>query len=489
MIFQENMTMLSSFSRTFLPCIVGILFAAAGLAFFLASECGSGEKGKEKASSRESAVVSILREAMPSVVNISTKRIIRESTGENAFPFSPLPSGRVADSASAPGRESYSLGSGSVIDSSGLILTTAHVIHRASEIDITLSNGQVYQAQTLAADNQNDIALLRLLNPPATLIPIRIAQVNDLLIGETVIAVGNPFGLDSSVTVGILSATHRKFTYRGKTLFSDILQTDAGVYPGNSGGPLINMDGDMIGMNMSSFKDAPRIGFAIPLLRIENTLAGWMIPEKLHSLSLGILPQVRVSVEGQKPEIFIAEVLEGSPASRAGITPGSVLEEFNGADCKSLPGLCRQLTKLKAEETVTLRLRGKNTVFRLKLEPLRHPDGLELAKKKLHLSLRLLTPQLAELLHFPFHSGVILDDLPGNSGLPLRRGDMLVSLNAHRINSPTDLAQALEKTSPGERIQAEFISFSSAAGNPVPQRKNNGGGVFLIKRRVILTVR
>ncbi len=488
MISQENMTMLSSFSRTFLPSIAGILFAAAGLAFFLASECGSGEKEKEKTSSRESAVVSILREAMPSVVNISTKRIIRESSGENAFPFSPLPSGTGEDGAPAPERESYSLGSGSVIDSSGLILTTAHVIHRASEIDITLSNGQVYQAQTLAADNQNDIALLRLINPPATLVPIRIAQVNDLLIGETVIAVGNPFGLDSSVTVGILSATHRKFTYRGKTIFSDILQTDAGVYPGNSGGPLINMDGDMIGMNMSSFKDAPRIGFAIPLMRIENTLAGWMIPEKLRSLSLGILPQVRVTLKGE-PEIFIAEVLENSPAARAGIHPGTVMEEFNGTACTSLPELCRQMTRLKPGDSVTLRLRDEASAIRLRLEPLSHPDGLELARKKLNLSLRVLTPQIAKLLHFPFHSGIILDDLPKKSGLPLRRGDMLVSLNAHRINSPTDLAQALEKTTPGERIQAEFISFASAAGNPAPQRKNNGGGVFLIKRRVILTVR
>ena len=156
------------------------------------------------------------------------------------------------------------------------------MIDGAEKIAVTLSNGKVCRADVIAEDPENDIALLKLKDPPAVLPVIPLVRPWRLLLGETVIAVGNPYGLDGTVTVGILSGINRSLADGNRLLFSDLLQTDAAIFPGNSGGPLINLDGCMIGMNMAVKRNAPGISFAVPLLRIENVLAKYMLPARLE---------------------------------------------------------------------------------------------------------------------------------------------------------------------------------------------------------------
>lgn len=454
------MSMVLLFSRTSWPYILGILLIAAGLLFFILPH---EDAEIPEQSLRETPVVSAINRIMPSVVNISTHGIVqRISPIENNL-FSQDDEPGTAQNSNP---ETYSLGSGSIIHESGLILTNAHVVHRASAIDVTLNNGQMYKAIMIANDYLNDIALLKIISPPENLVPLRPARVNDLMLGETVIAVGNPFGLDSSVTVGILSGINRKFTYNGKVLFSDMIQTDVSVYHGNSGGPLLNLDAEIIGMNMSYFRGAPRIGFAIPLMRIENVLARWIIPEKMSSLSFGLVPQVRINSK-QRPEIYISEVFEDSPAAKAGIHEGDILTVFNGNTCHSLSALSREMMNLKAGQPVTLKT-GNGKEFRIEPEQLHYPDGLELAKEKLNISLQILTPQLSELLQIPplYSHGIIVNDIAGLGDLPIKRGDILVNLNSYAINSPEDIAHVLNNARPGERIDAGFISnFQDKASN------------------------
>ena len=206
---------------------------------------------------RRNEVVRAIEKALPAVVNISTQRVIDSENLSDSDDFSALQ--RLFDKflRSQKSSASYSLGSGCIIDPSGLIVTNAHVVERAAKIMITLNGGRNFEAEIVADNPLHDIALLKIRNPPRGLTAICCDDSGRLYLGETVIAVGNPFGLDSSITVGALSGTRRRFTYQGHVIFSDILQTDAIVYPGNSGGPLINIEGNMIGMNMSSYENAP----------------------------------------------------------------------------------------------------------------------------------------------------------------------------------------------------------------------------------------
>ncbi len=427
---------------------------------------------------RRTPVVEATEKAMPSVVNISTERVMTKSfspwnVGSSGDPFD----GMLEDFVKRQGNQvSYSLGSGSIIDSSGLVVTNAHVVHRASKITVTLNDGRSFEAREMAGDYLNDLSLLQIINPPADLKAIETAAPGDLLLGETVVAVGNPFGLDSSITHGVLSATGRKLTFEGKVVFSDIIQTDAAVYPGNSGGPLINIEGRMIGINMAFHKDAPGIGFAIPLARVENALAKWLIPERFSNICLGIVPAVRPSKSGA-PEIYLADVIKESSAEKAGLKPGDVLVSFQGAPLRDLLAFGKSLIRLKEGQEASLGLAGGREV-KLKMFCMMLKDGKTAARNRLGLGLQELTPQLASALGYPFDGGLIVSDLL--AGLPpgVERGDMLARLGESPVHSWDDVARALEGRPYGDKLEAVFVSISI----------RNGVG-YLTKKLIDLTVK
>ncbi|HJX28342.1 MAG TPA: trypsin-like peptidase domain-containing protein, partial [Thermoanaerobaculia bacterium] len=203
------------------------------------------------AAARRTPVVIAAEKVSPAVVNISAESMVREVDPFFGLFFGPQT------------RQSQSLGSGLIIDPNGIVVTNAHVIEGASRIQVTMLDGRELEANVLGADRDADLAVLKVDARGLPAVPL--GQSGDLMIGETVIAIGNPFGLTHTVTTGVLSARGRTVpSERGERLFTDFLQTDTSINPGNSGGPLVNILGEVIGVNTAIISGASGIGFAIP---------------------------------------------------------------------------------------------------------------------------------------------------------------------------------------------------------------------------------
>lgn len=219
------------------------------------------------ASQRETPTVKVVREYGASVVNISTEQITLVQGSPMWGRFKDLWG---QDLQTVYGVKTKSLGSGVVVRADGVIATNAHVVQMASKIFVTFRNGETYQARLLGTDAASDLALIAV-NPPKPLKPVKLAK--DALIGETVITVGNPYGLQNSVSQGIISATGRTFvTQPQDQSFRDLIQIDAANHPGSSGGALFNLDGELTGVNLALFENTTDISFAIPAYKVRQML-------------------------------------------------------------------------------------------------------------------------------------------------------------------------------------------------------------------------
>lgn len=222
---------------------------------------------------RHSTVVEAIKKCSPSVVNISTEHIVLLRQN----PFWGNYGGLLDDLHARFPMERLtamklpSLGSGVIVSDDGLIVTNAHVIQRGSKIYVTLLDGKTYEAVSLGTDLVNDLALIKI-EPKHTIKPIRFAD--DVLLGETVITIGNPFGLQNSVSAGIISGTGRRFSSPDENReIGDLVQTDAAISPGSSGGALVNLEGKLVGINIAVVQNAPNIGFAVPVAKVRALLA------------------------------------------------------------------------------------------------------------------------------------------------------------------------------------------------------------------------
>ncbi len=410
---------------------------------------------------RITPTVRAIDRVLQSIVNLSTQtKVVGETYGERNA-----------------GDNDFIIGSGTIIDSSGLVVTNSHVVRRAARINVRLADGRKFTARELASDSQNDLALLQIEPPPGkdSLRVIPLAVPGDLMLGETVITVGNPYGLGSTISRGVLSAVGRRVTEDGKVIFSDLLQTDAPIYPGGSGGPLINLAGEMIGVTAAIHREAKGIGFAIPLTRVLNVLAGWMVPERFNNAELGIVPAVKVHGPGSA-EIYLAAVVHESPAWRAGLRNGDIIAGFNGKKAENLLDMSRYLCKLKAGSTIELTLKNGHK-YHVKLKQLKWTDGKTAARVKLGVGLQKLTKPLAKALGYPFYGGIIVSDiLSGNEYI--QRGDILARLGDQPILSFADVAKALHGTKPGQRINACLIAIKK--GRRISR---------LIKKETVITIK
>ncbi len=449
--------------KIFIPLVIAFLFSAA---VFPA----------ETENLRITPVVKAVSEVLPSVVNIGTERIVSRPYsrwGAND-PFESMFRDFFAEQGAV---NTTSLGSGCIIDPSGLIITNSHVVSRATKITVTLDDGTQYTAREIASDDLNDIALLKIENPPdgKKFKPMKFAKPEDLLLGETVIAVGNPYGLGHSISQGVLSASGRKATYEGNVIFSDIIQTDAAINPGNSGGPLINLNGELIGISTAIFKEAQGIGFAIPVKRLEDVLAKWMIPERFSDISLGIVPAQRKNQDGAM-EFVVGEIFQGSPAAKSGLKKDDRILGINGVRPIRLLDIGFILWKIQAGDEIRVSTSDTKT-FSFKAEKIKYADGFEMAMAKLGLGLQELTPKLARALEYPFEGGLVVSDLPGESE-NVSRGDILVRLDEIPVNSASDVAKVLTSRHHGDNIEALFVSLI---------KKN--GKFYVMKRAAVLKVK
>ncbi len=402
-----------------------------------------------------------VKKALPWVVNIGTNEQIIQVND----PFAPFFMEFFSQRRNFRTTTQYSpIGSGVIVDPHGLILTNEHVVRRAPQIEVRLWDGTAYPAQIVGFDTLNDLCLLQLTGDydGHPLAYADFAHANDLMLGESVIAIGNPFGLEHSVSRGVISAFDRSFE-EGDVAFDDIIQIDAAINPGNSGGPLINLDGQLIGINLAIKADAQGIGFAIPLARIERFLSFWLTPAHFSDHYLGLNgPITAFTTNG----IILPDVLPDSPLSKAGLQAGDIITAVNGAQVRRPIDFGRALWIHDPTAAITFTTADEKDH---QVQPAMMPEQL-LIETRLGLRLQELTPAVRKAMGVPedlegvMVSEVISDPAFSNQGAQwheiIKRGDIIAQVNHQDITSAQELADALAQTRSGSLLQLGFYSIS-----------------------------
>ena len=410
---------------------------------------------------RRTPVVEAVEKALPSVVNIGTERIVKVVYRDPFFNLRSLAQGGLIPGEMLPPpvvREQtrHSLGSGVVVDEAGYILTNYHVIEQASKIRVTFDDVHVFDAVLLAGDPLNDLALLKI-DAGRPLQAAAFARDDDLMLGETVIALGNPFGFSQTVTVGVLSGINREARFRNRVVYNDILQTDAAFNYGSSGGPLVNLDGEMIGLNVQILQDAQNIGFAIPVKRIRTLLAPWMSPRTVRYGTLGF----ELSASN---DVLVVETVEpGSEAEKAGLKPGQQLLALDGVAMHDVLDFNRSLLKKNLGDAfrATLRDGEGSREIELALAPPPRRSGDQLARERLGLVLSTGTPDQA--VRAGFQQGLGIEGvLAGGAaaGTGMKPGLLLTRINNVEIRAGDDVALALQSVRPGEFVKLRLVRLT-----------------------------
>jgi serine protease Do len=332
---------------------------------------------------RRDATVQVIERVMPCVVNIATETVVPVQDPFEAM-FRRFYGQQPTDTMT-------SLGSGVIIDENGYLLTNDHVVRRAQRIGVKFNTGtNVYEATVEASDPKRDVALLKLkARPGEKFRAIRLAREDDLLLGETVLALGNPYGLGGSVSRGILSSKSRTVPQEGAALAPlNWLQTDAPINPGNSGGPLINLKGELIGLNVAVFNQTQEgqpvqgIGFAIPIRLVQEALGDILPTEFIRSYWFG----ARVKV-GSYP-LVISSVQPESPAGRAGMKVGDTIMQVNGTVPRTIFEFGDLLTaKPAANVNITIRRDAQLREMQVRLLPETRIFNADMIREKLGLTL------------------------------------------------------------------------------------------------------
>ena len=416
--------------------------------------------------------VSLAKKMRPVVVNISTTQVSDGRGGSPEFgspfgeddPFNdfwrrffggPMPRG--------PQRQ-RSLGSGFFIDGDGSILTNNHVVENASKIVVKLSDDQEYEAKIVGRDPKTDIAIIKIDGKP-NLPAASLGDSDKLEVGEWVVAIGNPFGLDSTVTSGIVSAKGRHI---GQGPYDNFIQTDASINPGNSGGPLINLRGEVIGINTAIFSRTGGnigIGFAIPINLVKELLPQLRGKGKVTRGYLGVLiqkvtPEIAESLGMEKASgALVANVSKDGPADKAGVKVGDVIVEFDGKEIKDSGDLPILVARTPVDKKARLKvLRDKKeVVLTVAVGELKDEEIVATAPEKgeLGLTVQRLTPQMAESLGLEKSDGVVVTAVePGSAAdeAGIRRGDVILEVDRKAIRNLDEYKKAIAGTRKGRGV-------------------------------------
>ncbi len=356
----------------------------------------------------------------------------------------------------------FPLGSGVIIDEDGYIVTNEHVVSQASSIEVSLHDGKTFKATVVSSDPKNDLAILKIeTDKPLPYINMGISD--DLMIGETVIALGNPFGLGNSVTTGVLSAKNRKLKFNAGNLiieYNDLIQTDALINPGNSGGPLVNIDGELIGINTVIIEQGQGIGFAIPVNKVKQTLVKLFNFSEKNKLWVGV--KARDAKEGNTG-VEITEVEEDSPAEKAGLKQGDIIVKLDTVDIIDMLDYEKFMLKKSVGDTVSMLLIRNMASIRLPLtlEKTPAPSGSKLARDKLGISVQQLTLDIAKSLGLRARDYGILISAVDKGGpadnVGIKQGYVIVRMGPYRITNLEELGIILNKVYSGEIIDIGLI--------------------------------
>jgi serine protease Do len=359
-----------------------------------------------------------------------------------------------------------SLGSGFVFDAAGYIITNHHVVENASKVVVKFHDEREFEAQVIGSDPKTDLAVI-LVEGAEDLVPLALGNSEELQVGEWVLAIGNPFGLDHSVTAGIVSAKGRRIHRRNP--YDDFIQTDAAINPGNSGGPLVNLRGQVVGVNTAIFSNGGGnigIGFAIPIDMARNIVP--QLKETGHVtrgwLGVKIQPvdeDIRASLGLEDAAgALVAEVFEDSPADKAGVRVGDVIVRFDGAEVpksSDLPAIVAVTPVGKDVEVVVIR-DGEPVTLAANIARLEgdDEDAQPVKAGALGLTVQDLTPELVEQLELPEDAegvvvtSVVNDSPAGEAGM--QPGDLIEMIGNRAVTSAAEFRDLAEAREPGESV-------------------------------------
>jgi serine protease Do len=418
----------------------------------------------------------------PAVVNISTTTTVRVPGNPFQHFFGQNPHDPFGDFfedffGAVPDRElkQRSLGTGFIVDKSGLIITNNHVVERADEIKVKLTDSREFKAAVIGRDPKTDLALIKISSPFEKLPVLVLGDSDKIRVGDWVLAVGNPFGLEHTVTKGIISATGRVI---GSGPYDNFLQTDAPINPGNSGGPLINLHGEVIGINTAIVPGGQGLGFAIPSNMAKAITAQLKDKGQVTRGWLGVsmqkmTPELASSFGRQETHgALVTDVVPQSPAERAGIKSGDIIVSFAGRNIKEVGDLSRVVAETPIDRDVVLKLfrEGKEVSLNVRLEEFseekisRHST---LHTEELGLELAALDANWRRKLGVRDLDGLVVVAAKGPAAAAgIERGDIIKEVNRRPVKTPDDFYAALSQRARGQSLLLLL--------------KRSGGAVYLL---------
>jgi serine protease Do len=358
-----------------------------------------------------------------------------------------------------------SLGSGFIIDKDGYIVTNNHVIENADKIKVIMKDGQELDAEIVGRDANTDLALLKI-QPERALPVLKFGNSDRLKVGEWVVAIGNPFGLDHTVTAGVVSAKGRVI---GSGPYDDFIQTDASINPGNSGGPLLNMAGEVVGINTAIIASGQGIGFAIPVNMAKGIVEQLQFKGEVTRGWLGVMIQ---DLSKELAEYYgapdakgalVAEIVQGDPADKAGIEPKDIITKVDGQQVENSRDLTRMIAAIPVGRQIEITVLRKGSARIFKVEIGKREDKKTAAgdsgKKpadELGLQVSELTPEMSRRLNLPETEGVIVSAVAPQSKAAeagFQVGDIIKEINNLSVKSIQDFETLLEETKSGESIR------------------------------------
>ncbi len=419
---------------------------------------------------------------MPSVVNISTTTTV--TTQSNPFPFQFPPGSPFEDMFKEFGapqeRKSAALGSGFIIDEKGIVITNNHVIQDAEDIIVRVNGDKEFKAEVIGADPLSDIAVLKL-DSNEKFIPVKFGNSDKARIGDWVIAIGNPFGFGGTVTSGIISARNRSL---GLTRYEDYIQTDASINSGNSGGPLFDLNGDVIGINTAILgrSGSIGIGFAIPsnsakividqLVKFGETKRGWL------GVRIQDVTKEIADVENlDEPRgALVASVAENSPSQKAGVKAGDIILEFNGEKIKEMKELPTIVARTEVGKNVKVKIwRNKKEIIKtITLGRLETSEDFKVAEKKtspketsvdkLKINVRLINKEDIKSRNLPNQtSGLVITKIENDSPLKgsIELNSIILEAQKKKIRSIDDLSEVVKKVLNSDQKTILLVIYNS----------------------------
>ena len=418
----------------------------------------------------EDAFVSVADRVTPSVVNVSVKPKRGTSEGE-----SPEPGERFKEffgqefferffRRRQPREDARSTGSGVIVDPRGYVLTNNHVVENAGSVEVRLSDDRKFSATIVGRDPKTDLAVLKI-DAPAGSLPVAILGDSDKLrAGQWAIAIGNPFGLDRTVTIGHISATGR--THVGVATYEAFIQTDASINPGNSGGPLLNIEGKVIGINTAIVSSGQGIGFSIPINMARDIMTQLISKGRVVRGWLGIViqeltPELAEGFGVKKDSgVLVADVMKDGPADRAGLKPGDIIVQFDGAPITDVTDLQKRVAAVEPGRATPLSvIRDKaSTSLTVKLGEQPGEEAVATGEPKsetLGLTVEPLTPEASQRFKLTTRSGVLVTDVAaGSSGeqAGIRAGDAILEVSRQPVKDVESFRRLIGAMKPGDAV-------------------------------------